>query len=381
MGNPSLVTPVVPLKQTAIVQDAKGAPQLARDVEVPRLEAGTMLVRTVAVALNPVDYKMGAAFPTPGALMGMDYSGIIVSIHPETETDLRVGDAVCGMVHGSNPANPDNGAFTEYIRVRAELVLRVPQGGESCQLLTMKQAATLGVGLMTNIMALWDPSGLALAATPDAPAEKPFPVLVYGGSTATGTLATQLLNLSGLRPVITCSSRNFDLAYARGAVTALDYAAPDMVENVRAFAGGKLKYAYDCIADPSSVAHCYAAIGRTGGRYVSLEQVPQELLCTRRAVHAKFALAYEAFGRFVPLPKGHGCIANPEKAVLAARHLRVLQGLLDKGILKTHPVQELSGGLLGVLEGLKLLKSGSVSGKKLVVVLRDCEKTQSFGNK
>ncbi|KAI0450750.1 GroES-like protein [Xylaria acuta] len=361
--------PVVPLKQTAIIQDEKGAPKLAHEVAVPRLEAGTMLVKTAAVALNPSDYKMGAAFPTPDAIVGMDYAGIIVSIHPRTETDLRIGDAVCGMVHGSNPASPDNGAFAEYIRVRPEMLLRVPQGEKGRSHLPMEQAATLGVGITTNIVALWAPSGLALEATPDAPAEKPFPVLVYGGSTATGTLATQLLRLSGLRPVATCSPQNFDLARARGAEAALDYADPSVVDDIRAFAGGKLKHAYDCVGDTSSAAHCYAAIGRTGGRYVMLEQVPEELLLTRRAVRARFVLGYELFGRDVPLSRGYGCAADPGKVALAVRHLRVLQGLLDKGALKTHPVQMIGGGLPGVLEGLRLLKSGSVSGKKLVVVL------------
>ncbi|KAI0434878.1 GroES-like protein [Xylaria sp. FL1042] len=361
--------PVVPLKHTAIIQDEKGVPKLVHDVAVPRLEAGTMLIKTVAVALNPGDYKMCAAFPTPGAVVGMDYAGIIVSIHPETETDLRVGDAVCGMVHGANPASPDNGAFAEYIRVRPEMLLRVPQGEEGRAVLPMEQAATLGVGIMTNIMALWDPSGLALAATPDEPTEKPFPVLVYGGSTATGTMAMQLLRLSGLLPITTCSPRNFDLVRTRGAAAALDYVTPNVVDDIKAFAGGKLKHVYDCVADPSSAAHCYAAIGRTGGRYVSVEKVPEEILQTRRAVRAKFILGYELFGRDVPLSRGNECVADPKKVVLAIRHLRILQGLLDRGALKTHPVQELGGGLPGVLEGLRLLKSGSVSGKKLVVVL------------
>jgi NADPH:quinone reductase-like Zn-dependent oxidoreductase len=328
-----------------------------------------MLVKTIAVALNPADYKMGAAFPTPGAVVGMDYAGVIVAIHAGTVTDLRVGEPVCGMVHGSNPASPDNGAFAEYIRVRPEMALRVPRGEEGRGHLPMEQAATLGVGLMTNILALWDSSGLALSARPDEPAAKPFPVLVYGGSTATGTLATQLLRLSGLRPIATCSPRNFDLVRARGAAEALDYVDPNVVDDIRAFAGGKLKHVLDCIGDTSSAAHCYAAIGRTGGRYVMLEQVPEELLNMRLAVRAKFALAYELFGREVPLSRGHGCAADPEKVALAVRHLPILQGLLDKGALMTHPVQMLGGRLPGVLEGLKLLKSGSVSGKKLVVVL------------
>jgi NADPH:quinone reductase-like Zn-dependent oxidoreductase len=320
------------------------------------------MVKTVAVALNPSDHKMGTTFPTPGAVIGMDFSGIVASIHPGTETDLHVGDRVCGMVHGSNPGDLTNGAFAEYVRVRPSLLLRVPGG------LPMEQAASLGVGLMTNVMALWDPSALALTATPESPAEKPFPVLVYGGSTATGTLATQLLQLSGLEPIATCSPRNFNLVHDRGAGTTVDYMRPDVVEEIKTRAGGRLKYAYDCIADPASVAHCYAALGRTGGRYVSLEMVPEELR-TRRAVRAKVVLGYEGLGEDVLLSKGYESTADPEKLALAVKFFRVFQRLLDEGMLKTHPIRKLEGGLPGVVQGLQLLKSGSVSGEKLAVVL------------
>lgn len=364
-------TLAIPLKQTAIIQDYDGTPKLAHDVAVPRLEPGTVLVKTVAVALNPADYKMGAAFPTPGSVVGMDYAGVIVAIHPETSTDLRIGEPICGMVHGSNPASPDNGAFAGYIRVRPEMALRVPQweGEKTKNHLPMEQAATLGVGIMTNIMALWDASGLALTADPAEPAAKPFPVLVYGASTATGTLATQLLRLSGLCPVATCSPRNFGLVRARGAAQALDIGSADVVSDIKSFAAGKLKHVFDCIGDTHSATHCYAAIRRTGGKYVMLEQVQEEVLNTRLAVRANLALGYELLGREVPFPKGYGCAANPDTVPLAQRYLHILQGLLDRGALMTHPVQILDGKLPSILEGLKLLKSGSVSGKKLVVFL------------
>jgi NADPH:quinone reductase-like Zn-dependent oxidoreductase len=355
-------TPELPVSQTAIIQDDNGGPKLSDGVPLPTLKAGTIMVKTVAIALNPSDYKMGAAFPTPGALIGMDFSGIVASIHPNTKTDLRIGDPVCGMVAGSNPGDPSNGAFASYIRVRPELLLRVPPD------LPMEQAATLGVGLMTNVMAIWDPSALALTATPESPTEKPFPVLVYGGSTATGTLAIQLLRLSGLEPIVTCSPHNFDLVRARGSSGEVDYVRPDVVEEIKKRTDGRLKYAYDCIADPASVAHCYAAIGRTGGRYVSLEMVPEELR-TRRAVHARVVLGYEGLGEDVPLSKGYESSADPEKLALATQYFRVFQGLLDEGMLKTHPIQKLEGGLSGVLQGLQLLKSGSVSGRKLVASL------------
>ncbi|KAK3318702.1 chaperonin 10-like protein [Apodospora peruviana] len=358
----------LPSLQKAITQSIDGSPQLTDSVPLPSLKPGTVIVKTVAVALNPTDNKMGAAFPTPGALVGTDFSGTIVAIHHDTKTYFVVGDRVCGAVHGSNPGNPSNGAFAEYVRIRPELLYRVPASG-----MTMKEAATLGIGLATNIMALWDSSALGLGGfTPESPAPDPgFPVLVYGGSTATGTLAIQLLRLSGLDPIVTCSPRNFELVRSRGASpdSVFDYVDPGLVDSIKKRAGGRLKYAYDCIGDATSAAHCYAALSRLGGRYVCLEKVPDEVLHKRRAVRSKLVIAYEANGEHVPLPEPWGTKADPTKFALAAGCTGMLQRLLDQGLLKTHPVQEVEGGLEGALRGLKLLKSGEVWGKKLVVAL------------
>lgn len=359
---PADTIPVLPTSQIAIIQDDKGSPKLVDGVSLPSLKDGTVMIKTSAVALNPSDHKMGTTFPTPGSIIGMDFSGIVASIHPCTQTDLRIGDRVCGMVHGSNPSDPTNGAFAEYIRARPELLLQVPPE------FTMAQAATLGVGLITNILALWDPSALALTATPDSPAEKPLPVLVYGGSTATGTLATQLLRMSGMEPIVTCSPRNFELVRSRGANAAIDYVQPNVAEEIKRCTGGRLKYAYDCIADSVSTAHCYASIGRTGGRYVSLEMVPKELR-TRRVVHAKLVLGYEGLGEEVALSNGYETRADPEKLALAVNYLHIIQRVLNAGALKPHPVQKVDGGLPGVLQAFQLLKSGSISGKKMVATL------------
>lgn len=215
----------------------------------------------------------------------------------------------------------------------------------------IEQAASFPVGLITSLLSLWDPSALALKANPDQPivSEKPTPVLVYGGSTATGTLAIQLLRLSGYNPIATCSPRNFELVRSYGASAVFDYVRPNVAEEIKKHTNGALQYAYDCIADLDSVTHCYAALGRVGGRYVSLELVPEELR-TRRAVHAEFVLAYEAFGEAVKLSKGYNRLANKEKLRFAADWIRVFQRLLDQGALKPHPTKKLEGGLEVVLQ-------------------------------
>lgn len=325
------------------------------------------MIKTTAVALNPSDHKMGAYFPTPGAVVGMDFAGTVVALHPSLPSNPRninVGDRVCGIVHGSNPARLEDGAFALYIRARPELLLRVPAS------VPLEHAATLCTGLSTNLLALWDPEeGLALTATPDQPAPSPFPVLVYGGSTATGTLAVQLLRLSGLEPVVTCSPRNFDLVRGFGAGQCFDYTGLGVAEEIKKATGGRLRHAYDCITDADSVGVCYGAMSRAGGRYACLEKCPEELR-TRRAVKHGFILGYDVFGEEVPLGGGYGRPGDKGKYARAVKWFGVFQRLLDEGRLKTHPVQVLDGeGLEVVLKGLDLLKTGSVSGKKLVVIV------------
>lgn len=177
-------------KQTAIVQDDGGKPTLIGDAPVPDLQPGTLIVKTVAVALNPSDYKMGLAFMSPGAVIGGDFSGHIIAIDPEAQVirpELRVGDTVCGIVHGSNPRDHQGGSFAQYVRVLAHLVLKVPPH------MSLVDAATMGCALLTSSMAIWDV--LQITAAPGSAAKEPFPVLVYGGSTSSGTMAVQLLRL------------------------------------------------------------------------------------------------------------------------------------------------------------------------------------------
>jgi len=187
---PEPTFPLVPTTQRAIVQDVDGKPTLVQDAIVPLLLPNTILIKTVAVALNPSDYKMGLKFPSNGAVIGMDFAGEIVQMDPEAaenRPDLHIGNRVCGAVHGSNPAGRDNGSFAEYVRATAGILIKVPEE------MALEKAATLGVALTTCCLALWD--SLGITSSPEKPAEKPYDVLVYGGSTSSGAMAIQLLKL------------------------------------------------------------------------------------------------------------------------------------------------------------------------------------------
>ena len=174
-------------------------------------------------------------------------------------------------------------------------------------------------------------------------------------------------NSSGLNPITTCSRKNFPLVKSYGAGAAFEYMSPDTPQAIRTHTSNRLHYALDCITDTESVACCYAALGRTGGRYASLELCP-EALQTRKAVKAEFVMGLEIFGRSVELDSGYERPPNTRRYEAGVHWFQVFQRLLNESKLKSHPVKVLEGGLESVLKGLQMLRTG-VSGEKLVTIL------------
>lgn len=210
----------------AIVKLATGHASIS-DVAVPKVREGYMLVKTAAVALNPadwtdVDYNGGYE----GCVVGLDYAGTVVD-PGHGNTRFKQGDRVCGCAHGCNQTVKDDGAFAEYIVVKSDLQMQIPDG------MGWEDAATLGVGVLTVGMGMFQCLGLPLPVVKKDNGKKisgkDMWVLVYGGSSATGSLAIQFAKLSGYKVITTCSKRNFDMVKKRGADVVLDYVSPTSV--------------------------------------------------------------------------------------------------------------------------------------------------------
>lgn len=90
----------IPKQQVAIIGDGHGQLKISKHVETPELEADMVLVKTRAVALNPVDVKMSGPLASVGAVAGHDYAGVVVALGSDvwTAADVKVGDRVCGAV-------------------------------------------------------------------------------------------------------------------------------------------------------------------------------------------------------------------------------------------------------------------------------------------
>ncbi|KAI9848706.1 MAG: putative secondary metabolism biosynthetic enzyme [Sclerophora amabilis] len=356
------ISPSLPPRQTAILEGDDLHLRIEQNAPLPTLRPDEVLVRTMAVALNPCDYKMHERFPCPGAIDGCDFSGIIVGIGAgvsATGKSFRIGDRVCGAVHGSNPIRPESGSFAEYIASEAEFTLRFPDS------MSFEGAAALGgTGLATLGMALF--RALELPGTPEDPVQNPETVLVYGGSSSVGTMAMQLLRIVGHKPITTCSPANYSLAKAYGAEQVFDYRSPDCAKEIKAYTRNYLRYVLDPFTDSKSIAVCYGAMSRVGGRYACLEMYPDYLL-EKKTVQVGFVMGPALLGHRLALDYGYEREADPEMRAFGVRWYESIQWLLDQGRLKPHPLKVLPGRFDAILEGVEMLKSKAVSGQKLIV--------------
>ncbi|KAI1303967.1 putative alcohol dehydrogenase [Xylaria venustula] len=367
--------------QTAIIQsdnDLDPATTLplsvAKNVAIPTLATVyDVLVRVSAVALNHCDYKMPTNFLASGGLAGCDFCGVVVKTGPEAV--CQIGTRVCGGLfpYGqyTDAASKPQGSFAEFIAVDSRRLLRVPDAWSD-----LEGAALGAVGWGTVGLALSDPHALALDGFPSTPTAEPEPVLVYGAATATGTMACQLLKLSGYEPVAVTSPQSAALAVEYGASSTCSYTSPNCAEAVRTHAGAPVRHAFDCITSAESVATCFAALARTGGRYACIESL-QDSWRTRRAVRVKEVMGYEALGRDFQVGSEaetgitYTRTASAALAALYARWGKEMQQLLDAGSVKHHPILQIDGQWDGVIKGLAMLRRGEVRGQKIVIRIAD----------
>lgn len=200
---------------------------------------------------------------------------------------------------------------------------------------------------------------------------EPVPILIYGGSTATGILGIQFAKLSGLTVITTSSPRNFDYLKSLGADAVFDYHTDNdtLAQEIKALTKNRLTLAWDCSPTPESARLCAQAMSDTEkGVYSSLLQADQNVIKTANPkVDTDWTLGYTAFGETFSR-YGRVFEAKPEDHEFAQMFWEFSSKLLANGKVKVArtAVDQGGSGLEGVLKGLDDLKQGRVSGTKLV---------------
>jgi NADPH:quinone reductase-like Zn-dependent oxidoreductase len=168
--------------KAVLLQGYGGVDRLSyEEAPVPEPAAGELLVKTIAVSINPIDFKlrrgdmkerMPLKFP---AILGRDLSGEVAALG-EGVTGFKVGDRVFGLV---------NRSYAEYVVCKPEDLARIPEG------LDPIEAAALPLVLLTGSQVI------ELGVRPRSSET----VLVTGALGGVGRTAVHVAKLHGVRVI------------------------------------------------------------------------------------------------------------------------------------------------------------------------------------
>ena len=249
----------------AMTYSRYGGPEVLEltDRPTPKVPPGFALIRVVASAVNPVDWKLMAGgldgimdvhFPvTPG----WDVAGVVEELGLDTY-QFDVGDEVVGYGRRDDVGH---GTAAEYVSLPARVLARKPAS------LSWEQAAGLPLAGLTAYQTL---RRLDVGSHDT--------VLIHGGAGGVGHLGVQLAKAFGARVIATASDRNHDhlrslgaepVGYGDGVIDRVRALAPDGVTVAADFVGGVLETTLAVLAPGgrhASIADRTAE--QRGGRYM-----------------------------------------------------------------------------------------------------------------
>jgi NADPH:quinone reductase-like Zn-dependent oxidoreductase len=191
----------------AIRIDHFGGPEVMEvsEVEIPQLQPGEVLVKNMAVGVNPVDFKIREGqYPDVRQdklplTMGREVAGQVEAVG-DGVSGFKVGDRVFAMIGA-------DGGYAQFARVPAAHLALVPSS------LDWRHAAGVPLAAHTAWQALVEHGQL----------EQGQKVLIHGGSGGVGHFAVQFARIKGAQVYATASSEGLEFLKDMGVDRAIDY--------------------------------------------------------------------------------------------------------------------------------------------------------------
>ncbi|KAF5708529.1 zinc-binding alcohol dehydrogenase domain-containing protein [Fusarium mundagurra] len=206
-----------------------------KSAPIPQPRPNELLVRTEAVAINPVDAvkqsmgNMMFEWLTYPLILGYDIAGKVVKAGAEV-TQFKEGDRVVGLAVGMDKRGrrPDEGAFQQLVVIREHLAVKVPAGMKSAE------ASVLPLTAVTAACALFQKDQLAIRMPQTKAHRNPTgeTVLVWGAGTSVGKNAVQLAVAAGYDVIATASPKSWDTVRSLGASAVFDYRSPSVINDI-----------------------------------------------------------------------------------------------------------------------------------------------------
>ncbi|BBG94077.1 Oxidoreductase, zinc-binding dehydrogenase family protein [Prunus dulcis] len=232
-------------------------------VAVPELLEDQVLVKVVAAALNPVDFKrrqgkfQNTDSPLP-TVPGYDVAGVVVKAGSKVK-DFKEGDEVYGDINEKALEGPkQSGSLAEYTAVEERLLALKPKN------LDFVQAAALPLAIETAYEGL-ERTGFSAGKS----------LLVLNGAGGVGSLVIQLAKhvFGASRVAATSSTGKLELLKSLGADLAIDYTKENFEELPEKFdvvydAIGQCDKAVKVVKEGGSVVALTGAVTPPGFRFV-----------------------------------------------------------------------------------------------------------------
>lgn len=233
------------------------------EVAVPGVKEDQVLVKVVAAAINPVDFKrrLGKFKATDSPLPtvpGYDVAGVVVKVGSQVK-NLKEGDQVYGDINEKALEFPKQfGSIAEYTAVEEKLLAIKPKS------LDFVQAAALPLAIETA------KEGLERAGFSSGKS-----ILVLGGAGGVGSLVIQLAKqvFGASKVAATASTGKLELLKSLGVDLAIDYTKENFEELPEKFdvvydAVGQCDKAVKVVKEGGSVVVLTGAVSPPGFRFV-----------------------------------------------------------------------------------------------------------------
>ncbi|KAL5552890.1 hypothetical protein UlMin_040291 [Ulmus minor] len=232
-------------------------------VSVPDLKEDQVLIKVVAAALNPVDFKrrLGKFKNTDSPLPtvpGYDVAGVVVKVGSQVK-EFKEGDEVYGDIHEKALDGPKQfGSLAEYTAVEEKLLALKPKN------LDFAQAAALPLAIETAYEGL-EKTGFSAGKS----------ILVLNGAGGVGSLVIQLAKqvFGASRVAATSSTGKLEFLKSLGADLAIDYTKENIEDLTEKFdvvydAIGQCDKAVKVVKEGGSVVALTGAVTPPGFRFV-----------------------------------------------------------------------------------------------------------------
>lgn len=278
------------------------------DAERPAPQAGEVLIRVRAAAVNPVDWKiregMGAMFglETP-MILGCEIAGTVEETGSDVK-DFKRGDAVYGYL------GAHTGGYAEYAIAKPHEIALKPES------LDFEDAAAVAVGALTAWQAIFDLANLQAGQT----------VLIHAASGGIGSMAVQLAKAKGAFVIGTASGKNEEFVRSLGADEFVDYTKTKFEDAVK-----NVDVVFDAVGG-DTLNRSFQTL-KKGGFLVTAVEPPDEEKAKEFGVRAAMVFAEPNAGQLAEINRliGAGKIKTHVETVLPLAEIKKAHELSKTG--------------------------------------------------